>query len=198
MAERQQRHNVRSDVSAPLVPIEDLRPHPKNYNTGAVNKIAESLEVNGQYRPLVVQASGRVICAGNNTWAAAKKLGWTHIAADILNIDDTAALRILAVDNLSARTSEFDDQALADVLEELRRAEDGLAGTSWSDGDLDQLIATLEGPGGTHSADLFTGSEEDTYAEQYAVIVACTDEAHQRAIYERLRGDGLNVKVVST
>lgn len=34
------------------------------------------------------------------------------------------------------------------------------------------------------------------YHEQFGVIVVCESEAHQEKIYERLRAEGLNVKVV--
>ena len=36
-----------------------------------------------------------------------------------------------------------------------------------------------------------------TYKPQYGVIVICTDEKEQQAIYERLKAEGLTLKVVS-
>ena len=36
-----------------------------------------------------------------------------------------------------------------------------------------------------------------TYKPQYGVIVFCTDEKEQQAIYERLKAEGLTLKVVS-
>lgn len=36
-----------------------------------------------------------------------------------------------------------------------------------------------------------------TYKPQYGVIVICTDEKEQQAIYERLNAEGLTLKVVS-
>lgn len=35
------------------------------------------------------------------------------------------------------------------------------------------------------------------YREQYGVIVICTDPAHQEAIYNRLKAEGLKLKVVA-
>ena len=36
------------------------------------------------------------------------------------------------------------------------------------------------------------------YQEQYGVIVLCTDEAHQKEVYETLAGMGYDCKVVAT
>ncbi len=36
------------------------------------------------------------------------------------------------------------------------------------------------------------------YREQYGVIVICSNEDHQRDVYERLRNEGHKVRVVTT
>lgn len=38
----------------------------------------------------------------------------------------------------------------------------------------------------------------DRYSEQYGVIVLCESEAHQESVYNKLLGEGYNVKVVVT
>ena len=55
--------------------IDTLLPFPNNPRRGNVKKLRESLEANGQYKPIVVQASTRYILAGNHLWQAAKELG---------------------------------------------------------------------------------------------------------------------------
>jgi hypothetical protein len=40
--------------------------------------------------------------------------------------------------------------------------------------------------------------EKDRYKEQYAVIVVCDDEEHQKNVYEELLAENHNVKVVCT
>jgi hypothetical protein len=40
--------------------------------------------------------------------------------------------------------------------------------------------------------------KDERYKEQYAVIVICEGESHQQEVYERLRDEGYEVKVVST
>ncbi|WP_139806694.1 hypothetical protein [Deinococcus hopiensis] len=53
---------------AVLVPVSDLKPHPRNPNVGNVDVIAESIKVNGFYGALVVQKSTGYILKGNHTW----------------------------------------------------------------------------------------------------------------------------------
>lgn len=36
------------------------------------------------------------------------------------------------------------------------------------------------------------------YREQYGIVVICSDEAHQVELYERLKSQGLTLKVVAT
>lgn len=40
------------------------------------------------------------------------------------------------------------------------------------------------------------GKNGFTYKEQFGVIVVCRDEAHHREVYERLKAEGYNCKVV--
>lgn len=40
-------------------------------------------------------------------------------------------------------------------------------------------------------------TKEISYREQYGVIVICRGESHQREIYERLKKEGLTLKVVT-
>jgi ParB/Sulfiredoxin domain len=57
------------------VPIDDLVPFPGNPRRGNVAAIKQSLEENGQYRPIVVRRQTREVLAGNHTLQAAKELG---------------------------------------------------------------------------------------------------------------------------
>ena len=66
--------------------VGELQPFHKNPRRGNVEMIAESLQINGQYRAIVVNVgthTGRPleVLAGNHTLAAAKQLGWKQITA---------------------------------------------------------------------------------------------------------------------
>jgi hypothetical protein len=122
------------------VPLDSVAQHPDNPNNGDVEAIAESLATNGMYRPLVVQESTGHILAGNHTYAAALSLGWTHVQAAYVDVDDDKALRILLADNRTNQLGRTDDAALLEILANL----DGLIGTGYTDTDLDDLAAVLE------------------------------------------------------
>lgn len=126
------------------VPVGELKSHPDNARRGNVAAIAESLRANGQFRPIVVQQSTGYILAGNHTYrAAVDKLGWTHIQATFVNCTDARARAILAVDNRSSDQAGYDDQALADLLQQLEQ-DDLLTVAGYHTDDLDDLLAKLE------------------------------------------------------
>lgn len=123
------------------VPIAELNPYHRNPRTGDLDAICESLSVNGQYRPIVVNRgtlTGRPneILAGNHTFKAAKQLGWTEIAVTWLDVDDDAAAKIVIVDNRTNDLAGYDSVLLADILTDLP----DLQGTGYDQGQLDQLL----------------------------------------------------------
>lgn len=126
--------------------VNQLTPHPANARRGDVDLIAESLRVNGQYRPIVVQKSGLVVIAGNHTLQAAKSLGWDEIDTVIIDVDDEAALRILLVDNKANDEATYDDRSLADLLQSLTDTPLGFEGTGFADHDLADLLDILNVP----------------------------------------------------
>ena len=123
-------------------PTRNLTPHPDNARQGNTDLIAQSLEHNGQYRPLVVQSSTGHVLAGNHTLAAAQTLGWTEVAVQYIDVDDTAARKILLADNRTSDTATYDDQLLAELLDSL----DDLTGTGYDPGDLDALTDSFTPP----------------------------------------------------
>src|SRR5690625_7070635 len=111
-------HNILPSTTN-TVPITDLTPHPDNARQGNTDLIAQSLEHNGQYRPLVVQASTGHVLAGNHTLAAAKALGWAQVAVQYTEVDDTAAKKILQVDNKTSDEAIYDEDLLARLLSDM-------------------------------------------------------------------------------
>ncbi|MEU5002101.1 ParB/RepB/Spo0J family partition protein [Streptomyces sp. NPDC021622] len=123
------------------IPVAELFPYHRNPRTGDLDSIAESLSVNGQYRPIVANRgtlTGRTneILAGNHTFKAAKQLGWDKIAVTWLDVDDDAAAKIVIVDNRTSDLAGYDSVLLADILTELP----DLQGTGYDQGQLDQLL----------------------------------------------------------
>ncbi|MFE7965392.1 ParB/RepB/Spo0J family partition protein [Streptomyces cellulosae] len=146
------------------VPIDSIKPWPGNPNQGDIDDIASSLEEFGQWRPAVVQKSTGQICIGNSMWIAAKeKLGWTGIAAILVDIDDVAARKMLARDNRSRDKATYNDFLLADFLNELSDLTGGdLDGSGWEPTDLDDLLKSTGALAADTTSFLTTFTEPDT------------------------------------
>ena len=123
------------------VPIDSLTPHPRNARQGDVGALSVMLDANTQYKPVVVQRSTGFILAGNHLWRAAKTLGWTEIAATILDVTDAEATRILVADNRASDLATYAQADLAVLLQELDQPNRQVAG--WDDEDLNTLLADL-------------------------------------------------------
>jgi hypothetical protein len=119
-----------------LVPVGKLKGYDKNPRKGNVKAIAESLEVNKQYRPIVVQKSTMKILAGNHTWQAAKSLGWAEIAVVFVDVNDEEAKRIVLADNRTNDLADYDGQVLAALLKDLGDS----IGTGYSADDMDAIL----------------------------------------------------------
>ncbi len=122
-------------------PVSSLSLYPGNPRIGDVPAIAESLAENGQYAPLVVQASTRHVLAGNHTLKAAMSLGWAEVDVVLVDADDARARKIVLSANRTADLGAYDDEALAELLSALG---DDFAGTGWDEEDLAALLAENE------------------------------------------------------
>lgn len=129
-------------VRAEVVPIENLKPYPVNPRRGNLRAIQESLKVNGQYRPIVVQQSTNFILAGNHTWQAAKALGWSEIAVSFVECDEKSAKKIVLADNRTSDLGSFNDELLLELLEQL----DSWEGTGYELDDFDKIDGLYEAP----------------------------------------------------
>jgi DNA modification methylase len=104
------------------VPIASLTPDPANartHNKKNLDAIAASLAKFGQRKPVVVQRQGMVIRAGNGTVEAAKSLGWTEIAAVVVEESDIEATGYAIADNRSAELADWDEDVLGSLLRTL-------------------------------------------------------------------------------
>lgn len=106
--------------------IADLIPDPENareHDDKSVQAIAASLSKFGQRKPIVVR--NNVVIAGNGTLAAATSLGWEEIetvSAD--DLDDTDATAFAIADNRTSELSNWDSDALSDMMTKIASAPD--------------------------------------------------------------------------
>lgn len=148
------------------VALDTLLLHPRNANKGQVSLISESIETNGFYGAVYVQRSTRYILAGNHTYLAAKENGATDIPVIWVDVDDSAALRIMLADNETASQAERDQAMVAQILKELQDTPLGTAGTGYTPDRVEALIASLtppeynpEPPSGFQEVDESLGTE---------------------------------------
>lgn len=123
------------DLSAASARVADLKPYPGNPRRGDIEAIAESLRVNGQFKPVVVRRADGLVLAGNHTVAAARSLGWERVAVVYVEADDAQARRIMLADNRTSDLAFYNEPALLDLLRSLP----DLDGTGFVQADLDRL-----------------------------------------------------------
>ena len=126
----------RSPLTIEYVPVGEVRPHPENARQGDVGAIHVSMETNGVYRPIIVQASTGFILAGNHTYKAMTQAGAVVVPVVRRDVDDDTARRIMLADNRTADLGDYDDTALLALLQEV----EDLAGTGYDEDDLDALL----------------------------------------------------------
>ena len=173
----------------------------ENARIGDVDAIAESIERNGIYKPVVVNRGTKTgrpneVLAGNHTVKAVRQLGWTELPVVWVDVDDDAARRIVLADNRTNDLARYDDGALLRLVQKL---DDGdLAGTGFTESDLLDLMESVDtgGYGAPGSADIAEPGD-DEYQEQWGVIVMAKDEPEQALIYDELKAQGYVVKVVT-
>lgn len=124
-----------------IVAIESLTPHPDNPRRGNKVALAESIEANGFYAPVVVQQLTGYILVGNHRWQAAKDDGAKKIPALFVDVNNDVARRILLADNRTSDLATNDEAKLLDLMEEIMHDTGSLTGTGYYHRDLDRLLA---------------------------------------------------------
>lgn len=166
------------ELKTERIPVRELRTFHLNPRKGDVESIRESLRVNGQYKPIVVNVGTHTkrkneVLAGNHTLLAARDEGWSHISVCWVDVDADQAARIVAADNRTADRGSYDESLLVELLGELP----DLKGTGFNQGDLDALVSLLE----PHAADDDEQVLEDTDRAGWPTIrCQVPPDVHQR------------------
>ena len=190
-------HNITKELVKLAKPIDSVQPHPRNVRQGDVGAIATSLNLNGQYRPIVVHKTSNNILAGNHTYKAAVSLGWTHIAITYVDCTDEQALKILLADNKANDLASYDDSALADLLKDLVGGP-GLDGTLYELSDLDDLIAMLEPPNlDDLISDIGEHDDNDDFSGVIKIRVGLSVYERWQNTYSELAGDNDDERILS-
>jgi ParB-like chromosome segregation protein Spo0J len=206
--------------AAEWTPLSRLKAYPRNprRNQAAIPVVADSIKRFGFNAPVVARSSDGTILAGHarigaaqllaKQWAKAttrEKAMWhadavrvaerAEVVCRFVELDEHDSSLYLIADNaIAEHLSETDDEQLAAILRELRDEDvDITLGTGLSDEEIARLLDGAE-------PDDATGTDpgDGRYREQYGVIVICADEAEQERVYNELKEQGRNCRVVTT
>jgi len=169
-----------------LQPLAALVPDPANvrlHSARNIEAIATSLRVFGQRVPIVCQRmpdGGLRVRAGNGRLTAAQSLGWSHMAAVVVDESDTTATAFAIADNRTAELAEWDSEALLDALNGLGADTAAVAG--FDAADVQSLLAGIEGDAipADEGADPADGLERFSVRltrDQWATVRATLDAA---------------------
>jgi hypothetical protein len=114
--------------------LDGLIPLPGNPRHGDVDAIVESLRRFGQLKPIVINADG-VILAGNHTYLAAVELGWTQIAALVVDLEGDDQPAFALADNRLSDLASYDNTDLLAMLAEVS----DLTGVGYDSDDIETL-----------------------------------------------------------
>jgi hypothetical protein len=116
-----------------------------NPRRGDVDAVAASLRRFGQRKPIVVRASDRQIIAGNHTWQAAKQLGWSHIAAVLVDDDLTTSQAFALADNRTSELGSYDELSLLELIREVGGVDPAmLLDAGWSEDAVRDLVDRID------------------------------------------------------
>ena len=130
-------HKVHKSLLDMLVPLDNLQLLENNPRVGNVDAIAASYDEFGQVKPIVIRENKNdksTVIAGNHQVKAAKKLGWTHIAAVPLDADDKRAVAFALADNRTMELGHTDPtKAVEMIIEVVDEYGDLMEGLGWDD-----------------------------------------------------------------
>ncbi len=133
-------------LALPIASLHEDQANARRHDTRNLDAIKASLAKFGQRKPIVVQKGGMVVRAGNGTLAAARALGWTEIAAVVVDEGDVEATAYAIADNRTAELASWDDDVLGSLLGQLQSDDffDHLV-TGFSDAEISRLLSPVAG-----------------------------------------------------
>ena len=171
-----------------------IDPHPLNPNRGDEEALRASVEDIGFYGVVYVRfkpEDGRYeLIAGEHRWRLLKAAGKV-VPAVMLNLDYDTALKALLADNEVTRRGRYDNERLVKAL----RALPSVSGTGF---DLEALEAHEEARKRAEERKKVKeevdaeGGLEAMFERQYGIVIHCSDEASQEALFNQLQTAGVD------
>lgn len=180
--------NIIEPLKPFAVPIDSVYCDTENANTEHdIEGIMQSLKDLGQDTPLVCRKSDNVICSGNGRLIAAKRLGWTEVAAVFVDDDKAAFIKRAVAHNLLNRKSHFDDSVLKSLLSSLDEPLEVPGIDAEFLASLDRIDYTLPGNIGEEGEGSAAGESGKSGGGLNTVYFMLNDDDYHR--FKQLRGD---------
>jgi DNA modification methylase len=130
----------------PVNEMDLLDRNPRTHSDEQVREIAESMRAFGVMWPVIVDVTKRCIVAGNGRYLAAKVLGLRHLPVlEAAHLSETQLRAFIIADNKIATNAGWDNALLATELPALREAGVELGLMGFSDEELAEVLAGLDG-----------------------------------------------------
>lgn len=194
---------IAPDLRPLAVPVSDLVLDPRNARLHPERNLAAikaSLTKFGQRKPIVVHRETGVVLAGNGLVTAARELGWTHVAAVQVDDDPATATAYGLADNRTAELASWNDQVLAELLQEVRDAEGlELEDVGFDEAYLNSLLGTEVPTTATTPTDEWVGMPEFVNDDltSYRKIIVHFRSDEDVAEFARLIGQRISDKTKS-
>jgi len=135
-------------VFSKLVPIDELKPNPRNPNQHPERQItvlAYLIAEDGFRHPIVVSNQSGLIVSGHGRYLAAIKIGMPTVPVDFQDYDSTEReTAILMSDNIVAELAEFDVPMAGQLLSELKAADYDLGLTALDEDEINRILDSIE------------------------------------------------------
>ena len=106
----------------------------------------------------------------------------------LLDLDESEAAKLLALHDPLTGMAGSNDDVLADLLGEVETENDAVQAL------MDGLLGEPDAPAELEAAD----TERDVaIPEAFQVVIECRDEAEQRAVFEKMTGDGYTCRLLT-
>jgi len=114
-------NNIDKAIADLAIDLSVLTPLPSNPRKGNVEAIMASYREFGQVRPIVITPNGDdgtfTVIAGNHQVEAARRLGWTQVAAVRMDGDMDKAIAFALADNRTVELGQSDNAAVFELME---------------------------------------------------------------------------------
>jgi hypothetical protein len=177
------------------VPPEQLLANPLNFRTHPeeqVDALRGSMRELGWLKGVIVNRTTGHILDGHARVEEARRQGLSAIPVDFVELPVEEERLALAILDPITELAERNEGVLQELLGQVATEDPALQAMLYD-------MAPKEAAPPDDEAALARERERaNTYSEQFGVVVMCKDEAEQQQVYERLRGEGLVCKVVTT